>query len=1227
MKRRFSIKPNKIASGVVACCLCATVFASTGMASFLPAKAEGMTDMGFNWENGLSEKLDAYSTRYNGNLGIENGGDTFVKNADGGLPNAALTGNGHVGALLGGSSEGQSVVVGLNDFWKGQYNYDKFEGNMAPLSFGSFGYDILSDENVGNTDIDLATTYADVTASSQADEHPATCAVGGDYVSNNFWGIGWWSGPGSGKNSWLQLEFDKPINFSRVAVWSDGSTRLDADLNIEENGTKNAWENDTVHEFEIQTSNDGEIWTTVHSETGNYLPIYDRDLETSASGKYVRLFVKEPRVDHKDGAAKVVKFSLYENKKNDKNMLPSLVNGTGNIYVSSNTVPDRIGQDAAHIYTTSTVYATACGVQQHLSGYGSVGYGWFTDPEPAGDYIIYKLNKPTTFKSYQLWNGSASAPGSNNHGDWRGWTVETSTDGNNFKEVHRVDNPTDPGDPTWAGQPAINSYDIPAESLANTADVEYIKVTCLSAFGGRGILSQFKIFADTLANSGIDVTNETTFIQNIKEGQIGVESKYRGQEYEAMTTVSQNGTSSFATKITNKSDKPLDMRFYTSARLFNEPTYTQNAGVTEDNKTLYATRTTVNGAPSNLAWVAAGTMAASIDGGAAWKNAGNTRGQAYGDFTIPANSSVIVNTYVDAKMFMEDYENFHQINAVNTPTQEVAVKASQAADGEKVFTETADWWKSYWEKSGVELYNKTTEEYFYTASYIVGCSARVGSAPSSLFGPFVSSDNVSWGGTYVTDYNLYGTYMAVAGMNREELLLPLVVNALESWGGIKGVGNGIGSRMGDAFNAATNNNFRNSDGSMMFKNGVDGILSAVVSGPHGYALNTAGFDRILFTCAYAAIPVIQYYDMTQGTGEIYDDLILDDELLYNYLKDLMKLWEQILVYENGVYKVKYDAAWEYEQNNMGNAFSIAAVHMFTQKLSKLAEKLGYTASTEPRIAKWKHIDQNLEAYPTTMADYDSDGKFELCYSDTLTTAQKGNITYNGRANSNPNVAVAQVIPTDQLGLYSDPAEKEIMRNSLQNLQSWYNINAMPTIFSTAARTGYASHKYGNDSDNKLGSGCTDLVQMIASVTGSGMKQNNLSKLCDPLQLIDTCGGVQGINDILIQNYKDIITLFPAYPDDQAGRFFNLQVVGGYLVSAEQDANGVITYAKIESQYGGRITLALPAGADWDIVDADGKPVTVTRSNVGAIVGFDAYKDIQTITFDTTANMSYYKVNR
>lgn len=216
---------------------------------------------------------------------------------------------------------------------------------------------------------------------------------------------------------------------------------------------------------------------------------------------------------------------------------------------------------------------------------------------------------------------------------------------------------------------------------------------------------------------------------------------------------------------------------------------------------------------------------------------------------------------------------------------------------------------------------------------------------------------------------------------------------------------------------------------------------------------------------------------------------------------------------------------------------------------------------------------------------------------------------------------------DLLGLYSDPAEKELMRNSLATIKSWANINAMPTIFSVAAKVGYRSDKYGNVSDptDSFDSGINSLMGQMNKVVQGGFNQNNISSLVDPLLLIDTCGGVQGVNDILLQSYQGILTFFPAYESDRAAKFVNIQTTGGFLVSGEQNESGEVTFAKVESQYGGDVTIALPDGANWSIVDEAGNPVVITSGTVGEIVGFDAYDGIRTISFSTEAGKSYYAV--
>lgn len=1182
---------------------------SIGLPSALTAVAEERdvlssdpVSLDAEWDE-LGTKLDAYGTRYSGKRGQDFGSDTILSNADSGLPDAALVGNGYIGGVFGGTSYSQSLNIGMNDFWSGANNESSISG-IAPQVVGTIGYDVVNDAQPWQTDVDLATTYSAVRASSQLEGFPASAAVGGDYVSTAPWGMGWRASPGNG--SWLELEFAEPITFQRFVLWNASSAYYNAGY---DSATGIAKEN--TYAFRIQVSDNGTAWEDVYEEDRNFQSIYDRDLETAQTAKYVRLYI-DTATYNGDSIARVCKFSLYQSPKNDPNLMPQLVNGDPNGIKVESTCPPG---DSTHIYTCSDIWSTVSGTVQHLAGYGSKGIGWFTDTYASGNdaknSITYTLNEPTTFKSYQLFNGSASAASAYNSMDWRSWTVETSTDGSAWHTVHTVDAPTDSSAENWAGQPTICSFDIPENNLQYTEDVKYIRLSVTSSFGARALLSQFKIFADTLEQTGIGTEDTSTFIQNIKEGYVGSENNYNGQTYTTKTTFGQDGEDYVVTEIENTSAEPITFRFYASSHHYRNPDWCNTAGVADGGKTLYATRTTPTNAP-DLAWTSAATIASTIEG-STWTNADATNNMAYGYVTIPAKSSVAVVSYVDGRQYKpESGVDIASITAENAPTQSTAVQKSQSGVSAEIVAASTAWWKEYWLKSYVFVEDATVEKYYYNALYITACATRDGNVPASLFGPFATSDHQSWGGNYTTDYNLYGCYLLAAGSNREELLKPLVVNSLTAWGGVEELGGGQGKEYAKRFDSITGGVFDNSDGSSMFKNGVDGIYHSCVAAPGGWATGgPGGFYQILFNSAYAAIPVMMYYDATQGTDEL-----LTLEVEYEYLKDTMLMWEQILYYEDGTYKVKHDGAWEGEANNSGNAFTLACLHKFAQRLMEDAAKLGITIEDEPRLSKWMDIDRNLEPYPTGTVT-GSDGTARLCFSDTNESASQGRVTYNGRTdgNSNCNVVVAQVFPVGDLGLYSDPELKQTMRNSIQTIHPWNNINSMPTIFSTAARVGY---------NGPYDSGSTLIDQYSATVAG-GMANNKVSNLVDPLQLLDTCGGAQGLNDMMVQMSEGIITLFPAYPSDRDASFYHLQVGSGVLVSSELQ-DGKIQNTVVQSKFGGEITLAEVTGEDWSIVDETGEPVSVTRSTVGALVGYEEYDDIETITFTAEAGKEYTVVS-
>lgn len=140
---------------------------SIGLPSALTAVAEERdvlssdpVSLDAEWDE-LGTKLDAYGTRYSGKRGQDFGSDTILSNADSGLPDAALVGNGYIGGVFGGTSYSQSLNIGMNDFWSGANNESSISG-IAPQVVGTIGYDVVNEEQPWQTDIDLATTYSAV---------------------------------------------------------------------------------------------------------------------------------------------------------------------------------------------------------------------------------------------------------------------------------------------------------------------------------------------------------------------------------------------------------------------------------------------------------------------------------------------------------------------------------------------------------------------------------------------------------------------------------------------------------------------------------------------------------------------------------------------------------------------------------------------------------------------------------------------------------------------------------------------------------------------------------------------------------------------------------------------------------------------------------------------------------------------------------------------------------
>ena len=91
-----------------------------------------------------------------------------------------------------------------------------------------------------------------------------------------------WISRGKDGTGWVQLDFKEPYQISRYVIRHAEAGGLDAELNS--------------RDFQIETSLDGETWTTVGTHVGNTLPVTDVSI-TPVEARYVRVNVTNGGTD------------------------------------------------------------------------------------------------------------------------------------------------------------------------------------------------------------------------------------------------------------------------------------------------------------------------------------------------------------------------------------------------------------------------------------------------------------------------------------------------------------------------------------------------------------------------------------------------------------------------------------------------------------------------------------------------------------------------------------------------------------------------------------------------------------------------------------------------------------------------------------------------------------------------------------------------------------------
>ncbi|WP_438493853.1 glycosyl hydrolase family 95 catalytic domain-containing protein [Streptomyces asiaticus] len=645
--------------------------------------------------------------------------------------------------------------------------------------------------------------------------------------------------------------------------------------------------------------------------------------------------------------------------------------------------------------------------------------------------------------------------------------------------------------------------------------------------------------------SGADVGTAYAMTQDILNAEVRTELTINSAPITARTYVADSADI-VVTEVstTGSTEVRLALDAWTKS---GDSRYPAKSGT--EGSTLWAERSTESG--SSGQWVSRMGLATKIIGASAGTGTDST-GTSVAVFTLKPGETVTIVSAVEGGRGVTD----HVSRAVATVN---ALTASSVAD---LGTKHRAWWKEFWLKSYVRVYDPTLEQYYYGSQYLLGSAARRGSTGPGLWGPWVTRDDPEWNGDYHLNYNVQAPYYGTFSSNRADVADPLNQAVLDyrSEGSANigrlqtaAVGSGVSQEFKDAVPASTR-----------------GYLYPVAIGPQG-ACSEWYFWNQPTNATYASVTLVSTYEYAPDATFLKD-------ALYPYLRQLAEFWEDYLGPReaDGKYHsmgAAFEGDWAKD-----DALGLAAIRYVLTHAVKFSEQLGVDDSDR---VKWKDILAGLPDFPTVV--YNGKTVYNRDYTNTDFSAMVGRTICN----------LEFIHPFDQLDLDSSAARRQAAIDTLDAMNSWAQGNNLAKSYGVAARVGYPA---------------ASLQARLKSLIASKMRAN--------LSVEQEGGGLESvaatdaINAMLLQSTNGTIRLFPNYPAGQKAHFSRLRAQGGFLVTADYDGTNVSDVSLTADNAGGPVTVLNPwPGRTMKVTDAAGAAVGTSQNN-------DRY------TFTTTAGGTY-----
>jgi len=459
-----------------------------------------------------------------------------------------------------------------------------------------------------------------------------------------------------------------------------------------------------------------------------------------------------------------------------------------------------------------------------------------------------------------------------------------------------------------------------------------------------------------------------------------------------------------------------------------------------------------------------------------------------------------------------------------------------------------EWWNTYWNKSFVEIEDKTIEKAYYQSLYVIGSASRDLEFPPGIFGTWVTKERPEWNGDYHLNYNHQAPYYALFSSNRIEQALPYNYPLLA-------IADRTRKRAKKLF-------------------GIDGIYMPVGVGPKGIEVTYSGPGAnkrqfyedhgfledggLYFFQKSNALHCIN--NMSMLCYYTYNPDYI--KLVYPFIKGVVQFWEGYLVYEKGRYVIKNDACAEGPNGDVNNILTLGFLRNALQTVIDMSRELGIDEEKRPT---WENIQKKLSKYPV----YHRNGK--TYYADS----EKGNFSHESHA------GLWEIIfPGNQFHLDSKPEKLKIAKNSIDYDRSTNHLwtHQLFTCFSFAVAA-----RVGMDPDTIT----NHLHDFIANKMGENGFRNE-----SPVG-IETCSMTPlAVNEMLLRSHPEIIHVFPVYNSNRDARFQDLRAEGGFLVSSELK-NREVQYIKIKSEQGRSCKIVNPWNSKKLIVCRNGNNNIIT----------------------------------